>query len=77
MLKSCSSESLKIKYKPDKLNLIKCACSECGSFQISFEDEYTSAFRNYEPETISFIGRKIIQDHIAYSIEKKLYGDLY
>jgi hypothetical protein len=59
-----------------KLNLIKCACSECGSFQISFEDEYTSAFRNYEPEIISFIGRKIIQDHIAYSIENKLYGDL-
>jgi len=59
-----------------KLNSIECSCSECGSFKITFEDEYTSVFRNYQPETTGFIAKKIIQDHIAYSIEKKLYGHL-
>ena len=59
-----------------KLNFISCSCSECGSFKISFNDEYTSAFRNYQPEILNFVAKRILQDHIAHYIEKKLYSQV-
>jgi hypothetical protein len=52
------------------------ACSECGVFSITFdEDEYTCIFRNYFPEIIHYTIKGIIKNSIAYSIEKSLYGD--
>ena len=50
------------------------ACSECGSFSITFdEDEYTCIFRNYIPEIIHYTIQRIVKNSIAYSIEKSLY----
>ena len=56
-----------------KLNLIGGSCPECGSFQILFDDEYTSVARNYQAEIIYTIGKGIIQDYIAYLMSNELF----
>jgi hypothetical protein len=47
-------------------------CSECGSFTFAFDDEYTCICRNYFPEYIEYIIKKVMRDSIAYSIEEAL-----
>ena len=58
-----------------KLSDVSGACSECGLFSLTFDDdEYTCIFRNYIPEIIHYVIKKIIKDSIAYSIEKQILG---
>lgn len=58
-----------------KLNMISGACSECGSFKLTFTDEdYTCMFVNYFDEYIYYTIKKIVDYTFAKSIEKDLFG---
>jgi hypothetical protein len=56
-----------------KLMDVSGTCSECGTFSIAYDDEYTCLFRSDIPEIVYYVVKKIIKDGISYSIEKMLY----
>lgn len=63
-----------------RLHLIHGACSECGEFRVTYSDtdddkNFTCLFTNTFPEYLYYRIKPIIQQNIAASIEKDLYGD--